>query len=121
MWLIDRLAESRIEEAMRAGEFDDLPGRGERIPAEPESMVPEELRTGYRLLKNAGFVPPEVTLLREVSEVEELMAGMDCGELRNRAVKRLNLLRAQLGARGFSVDLSVRYAAGIMDKLDRIE
>lgn len=117
--MIDRLAESRIEEAMRAGEFDDLPGRGKRVPEEPDSMVPEELRTAYRLLKNAGFVPPEVTLLREISEVEELMAGMDCDELRSRAVKRLNLLRARLGARGGSLDLSPRYAAGIVDRLDR--
>ena len=119
MWLIDRLADSRIEEAMRAGEFDDLPGQGERIAAEPETMVPEELRTAYRLLKISGFFPREVMLLREISEVEELMADLDYGELRSRAIKRLNLLRAQLGARGDSLELSARYTAGIVDKLDR--
>ena len=119
MWLIDQLAEARIEDAMRAGEFEELPGQGERIPQEPVTLVPDDLRTAYRLLRNAGFVPPEVSLLREISEVEELMAGMECGELRTRAVKRLNLLRAQLGVRGYRLDLPMRYAGGGIDKIDR--
>lgn len=119
MWLVDKLAEARIEEAMQAGQFDDLPGYGEPVQVEPPGMVPAELRVGYRLLKNAGYVPPEVTLLREIHEVEQLMAGLDDGESRSGAVKRLNLLRAQLGARAESLNLSREYSTRIMNKLGR--
>ncbi len=119
MWLIDQLAEARIEDAMRAGDFDDLPGRGRRLPDEPATLVPDELRAAYRLLRNAGCVPPEVALLREISEVEELMAGMACGGMRGRALKRLNLLRAQLGARAESMGAGSAYGARVVEKLDR--
>ena len=37
-------------------------------------MVPEELRAGYRLLKNAGFLPPELKLRNEIASVEQLLA-----------------------------------------------
>jgi hypothetical protein len=118
MWLIDQLAEARIEEAMRAGEFDDLPGNGQRIPIDPDTLVPEDLRVAYRLLRNAGYAPPEVLLLKEISEVEQLLAGMDSGESRARALKRLNLLRVQLGARAENLGLSVAYSNRVLDRLD---
>ena len=30
------------------------------------ALVPEPVRAAYRLLKNAGFVPPEIEILREI-------------------------------------------------------
>ncbi len=46
MRALDRLAESRIQEAIEAGEFDDLPGKGKPLPPENMGRAPAELRYG---------------------------------------------------------------------------
>lgn len=100
MWLIDQLAEARIQEAMERGELDDLPGRGRPVVLDDDTLVPEALRAGYRLLKNAGFLPREVTLLREIKDVEALLRHTaDPGE-RTRGQRRLGVLRSRLDAWG---------------------
>ena len=118
VWLIDELAEARIAEAIRTGQFEDLPGEGERIPTEQVELVPEELRVTYRLLKNAGYIPKEISVLKEISEAEQLIVVLDEGEQKSSAVKRLNLLRAQLGARSESLYLKRGYSNKIINKLD---
>lgn len=117
MWLIDELAEARIADAIRTGEFEGLPGAGERIHVEHDNLIPEELRVAYRLLKNAGYVPQEVSVLNEISEVEQLMASLDEGERKSSAIKRLNLLRAQLGVCSESLYLKREYSNKIIHKL----
>jgi len=62
----DDLIERRIDEARRQGAFDDLPGSGRPLELDDDRLVPEELRVAYRILRNAGFVPPEVEALRDV-------------------------------------------------------
>jgi hypothetical protein len=51
--LIDQLAEQQILAAQAQGQLQDLPGEGAPLVLEDDSMVPEHLRAGYRLLKNA--------------------------------------------------------------------
>ncbi|MCO5107740.1 MAG: DUF1992 domain-containing protein [Burkholderiaceae bacterium] len=60
------LIERRIDEARRQGAFDDLPGTGRPLELDDDRLVPEELRVAWRILKNAGFVPPEVEALRDL-------------------------------------------------------
>ena len=59
MGLLQQLAEARIREAIEAGELDNLAGRGRPLQLDDDRLVPEGLRAGYRLLKNAGYLPPE--------------------------------------------------------------
>jgi hypothetical protein len=61
--MLDFLAEQRLAEAVSRGELDDLPGAGKPLVLDDDPLVPEELRLAYRILKNAGFVPPEVESL----------------------------------------------------------
>jgi hypothetical protein len=65
-----------------------------------DALVPEELRMAYRILKNAGFVPPEVQTLREIGDLERHMEGLPRGGARARAVRKLQLLRLRLEAGG---------------------
>lgn len=104
MWLLDRIAEQRIEQARDAGAFDNLPGVGQPLPEEDLSLVPEELRVAYRVLKNAGYVPPELELHKEAvalalqlatQDEAPRQAGMRTGLLARLA--RLNLLLAESG------------------------
>ena len=62
MWLLDELAERHIAAARDRGELDNLPGAGRPLALEDDSMVPEELRAAYRLMKNAGLIPQELVL-----------------------------------------------------------
>lgn len=68
------IAEERIRQAMEDGEFDNLPGEGRPLELEDLSFVAEHLRAGFKLLRNAGFVPVEVELRREMAALEEAIA-----------------------------------------------
>ena len=57
MFFSHLIAEQKIQEALRNGEFDDLPGKGEPLHLEDESGIPEELRLAYKILKNADCLP----------------------------------------------------------------
>lgn len=67
-------ADEKIREAMRRGEFDDLPGKGKPLPPDDMAGVPEELRLGFKLLKNAGMIPEEMLLRKEMVTLEDLLA-----------------------------------------------
>ena len=93
---LDAMAEARIEEAMREGAFDDLPGIGRPLALDDDALVPEELRAAYRVLRNAGFVPPEMELRRERAHLSTLIGTLDDDEARRRALAKLALLDARL-------------------------
>jgi DnaJ homologue, subfamily C, member 28, conserved domain len=79
--LFQRLAEQRILEAQRKGEFDNLPGKGKPLELEDLSWVPDDLRIGYKVLKNAHVLPPEVELLKDIRILEDLLKHIeDTGE-----------------------------------------
>jgi DnaJ homolog subfamily C member 28 len=65
-----RAFESLIERRFRAAEADgllrDLPGAGRPLPPDEALAVPEDLRTGFRLLRGAGYAPEWVEIQKEV-------------------------------------------------------
>ncbi len=103
MFLIDRLAEEKIRQSIKRGDLDNLPGCGEPLQLDDDSHVPAELRAAYRLLKNAGFVPPEIEWRREMAEIESLLAQTESADS-NRIRKRLLMLRLQLERSGKSAE-----------------
>jgi hypothetical protein len=100
MLLFEVLAEQKIQEAIERGEFDNLPGSGKPLELDDDPLVPEDLRVAYRVLKNAGFLPPEVELRREIESIEHLLEESPPGPNRNRALRRLQLLNLKLSERG---------------------
>ncbi len=90
MDIVWRIAEERIREAMEKGEFDDLPGKGKPVNLEDMSMVPPELRPAFKLLKNAGFLPPEMELRKEIASLEELIECIDDERILEETVALLN-------------------------------
>src|SRR5436190_12042329 len=95
-----RIAEQRILEAQREGVFDNLPGKGKPLELEDLSWVPEDLRIGYHVLKNAHVLPPEAELLKDIHILEDLLKYVeDEGERRALAksiqwkVIRLDMLK----------------------------
>ena len=88
--MFDKLVEQKIQEALRAGEFDDLEGKGRPVNLDAYFATPEELRAGYAVLKNAGVVPEEAQLLREINEVKERLAACRDASERERLKQSVN-------------------------------
>lgn len=98
MGALEDLAEQRIRSAIADGAFERLPGRGRPLARDDAALVPEEMRLAYRVLKNAGYVPEELALRREIAGVHALLAEALDGAERRIANKRLALLRTRLAA-----------------------
>jgi hypothetical protein len=98
---LDALVERRIAGAIARGEFDDLPGAGRPLALDDDPLVPEEVRVAHRILKNAGFVPPE---LEQIAEVNRLLAAVERAELGDaeqvHASRRLRALLIRIEASG---------------------
>lgn len=105
MWLIDQWAERHIVRAQEEGLLDDLPGSGKPLLLEDDSHVPVELRAAYRLLKNAGYLPPELTMRKDAIELCDLLKNAreddPCvSDLR----KKMMLLELKLRQAGLNTD-----------------
>jgi hypothetical protein len=72
---LDRLVEEIIREAVARGEFDNLPGRGKPLKLDDYFALPEDERAAFKLLKDAGFVPEEVQLLKDINELKKALAA----------------------------------------------
>ena len=68
-----KIAEERIREAQKEGAFDNLPGKGKPLALQDMSMVPEDLRMSYHILKNAQVLPPEAELQKEIHTLQDLL------------------------------------------------
>ncbi|EFE97410.1 DUF1992 domain-containing protein [Serratia odorifera] len=118
MWLLDEWAERHIADAQQKGELDKLPGMGAPLILDDDSAVPAELRSGFRLLKNAGYLPPELEVRKEALTLARLLQGInsehpDFDELN----KRMALLAFRLRQAGMSTDfLHGEYQAALSGK-----
>lgn len=120
MWLLDQWAERHILDAQNKGEFDNLPGCGEPLTLDDDSHVPPELRAGYRLLKNAGCLPPELEYRREAIALADLLNSVEENHPQHRELlRRLSLLELKLRQAGLSTDfLRGDYAIKLQQKLN---
>ncbi|HED3067660.1 TPA: DUF1992 domain-containing protein [Kluyvera ascorbata] len=120
MWLLDQWAERHIADAQRKGEFDNLPGQGEALVLDDDSAVPEALRSGYRLLKNAGCLPPELEQRKQAVELADLLKGIRREDERYQELsRRLALMELKLQQAGLSTDfLRGDYADKLMSKIN---
>ena len=120
MFLLDIIAEKKIREAIEKGEFANLPGAGKPLRLEDDSMVPEDLRTAYKILKNAGCIPPELELRKEILTLRNLLSTIEDEDARRGAVRELNakLLKLNvMGKRKVNLDDFPEYQERILRKL----
>jgi len=72
---IEKFVEDQIRKAMAAGEFDNLPGKGQPIDLDGYFQTPEDLRICYSILKNSQIIPEEVQRLKEIEALREQLAA----------------------------------------------
>ncbi len=117
----ENIVEERIKQAQKKGQFDNLKGLSKPLKFE-EYQGPEELRMAHKILKNAGFLPPEIELRKKIQETEHLLeaANIDTPQ-RDTIQKRLRFLISKLDSirqtpSGFSL-LNTEYGKSIEKKL----
>lgn len=90
MLFLSRLAEEKIKQAQAAGEFDNLPGHGKPLVFEDESHLPEHLRAAFKILKNAGVLPQEMELRKEIAALQEQLEACTEASARQHLRSALN-------------------------------
>ncbi len=117
------MAESRIQAAMEAGEFDRLPGKGAPLRLEDDSLGRPEWRTAFRLLKNAGLAPAWIQTRKEIEQAVDLarstLAAIPADDSRRaEAVRRFADQAAALHRRIALFNLSVPSARWALSQID---
>ena len=75
----ERIADRRIQEAINAGEFDNLAGMGKPLTdLEDNPFVPKEMRAAFKVLSNSGFAPDWMVLGQHIdAQIEKLRHSAD--------------------------------------------
>jgi hypothetical protein len=91
------IAERKIVEAIRRGEFDGLPGDGEPLHISDDPLVPPERRLANRILKNAGMVPVEVSLRKELDQLRHQHAQTRSAQERDSLMREIRMMILRIG------------------------
>jgi hypothetical protein len=97
MDFFERVAENRILEAIEAGHFHDLRGKGRPLKLEDDSHVPPELRMAYKIMKMADCLPPELEMRKEIVRLQDLVASLPDEAEKLSQMRRLNFFVMKLG------------------------
>jgi len=92
MGLMDTLAENRIRAAQEEGFFSNLPGHGKPLNLEEDCNVPEDLRLTFKILRNAGCLPIEMELGKQIYNLRQLLAAAIDESTRQELNRELNYL-----------------------------
>lgn len=89
-----------LREAAASGELSRIEGYGKPLPQDAGwDATPQELRMPFRILKNAGFVPPEVEMFHERAALNTALEQATSESERTDLRKRLSLLEQKIALR----------------------
>ena len=118
--MFEKIAEKRIMEAMERGEFDNLEGKGRPLKLEDDSFVPDDLKIAYKILKNAGYIPPEIQAEKDIKNVRDLLEGMSDEKEKYIKTQKLNLMITKanlMRKRPINLEKDQVYYTKIVEKL----
>lgn len=95
--ILQSIAEAHIQEAVKNGSLDNLPGQGKPLAQEDLSNVPEELRLAYKILKNSGYLPPAAADRKEAATLLEMLETCTDEREKLRKMAKLRLLAERIG------------------------
>ncbi len=94
-----RIAEQRILEAMKTRKLTSEKWKNKPLPLDDDRHIPDDLKMAYKILKNSGYLPPEIEEKKEVQRLEELIAATEDEHERLRQMKKLNVLLMKIDAK----------------------
>ncbi len=120
MSVIDLWAERHIQEALSRGELTNLAGEGKALQLEDDSLVPPELRAGYRILKNSGYLPAELQQRKDALTLSHMLQSLSVDDPNYTSMnKQLALLELKLKQANVNTDfLHGNYADSISEQIN---
>ena len=94
-----QIAERRIAKAIEDGTLKTDGWKNRPLPLEDDSFVPDDLKMAYKVLKNSGYVPPEVELRKEIQNLEDLIIATEDSHQRVKQMKKLDVLMRKIDSR----------------------
>jgi len=92
------IAEQKIAKAIQDGELKTSGWENRPLPLEDDHMVPDDLKMAYKILKNSGYLPPEIETRKEITRLEELIAKTEDEHQRVQQMRKLAVLRMKVEA-----------------------
>jgi hypothetical protein len=120
----EKIVEQRILTAQKNGIFDNLEGEGKALNLPDDSGIPPELCLACKIMKNAGYVPPEIELKKQIRHLEDIIADMGETSEKYHSLKKLNFLIMQLNSmRKTSAELEIpqHYSLKIIQRMEKIQ
>jgi hypothetical protein len=114
------IAEQKIIEAMRERDLNSPKWKNKPLPLDEDRFVPDDLKMAYKILKNSGYLPPEIEERKEVKKLEDLITRTEDEHERLKQMKKLNVLLMKVDARRpFSSNLTSQddYYRKIVEKI----
>jgi DnaJ homolog subfamily C member 28 len=68
---LESMAEKLLREAIEAGEFDNLPGKGQPVDLTENPFEDPDLRVVHKLLREAGFAPAWIEERKDIDATFE--------------------------------------------------
>jgi len=96
MDILAHIAEQKIRAAISEGEFNHLENAGKPLNLDDDSWIAEDLRLCYRVLRNAGCLPPELELRKEIISLRCLLNTLDDDQDRMGKLRELNFKMMKL-------------------------
>ena len=100
MKTLDQQIADHLAEAAASGELQAAPSYGKPL-AQPEGWdeTPEELRQAFKILKDAGFAPPEIALFHERARLRATLESERTPEARATLQRALSELEQKIALR----------------------
>jgi hypothetical protein len=114
------IAEQKIAQAMREKDFNSPKWKNKPLPLEDDHLIPDDLKMAYKIMKNSGYLPPEIEERKEVQKLEDLIARTEDEHERLKQMKKLNVLLMKVDAsRSFSSNIAHQqeYYRKIVEKI----
>jgi hypothetical protein len=92
------IAEQKIAQAMQERDLNSPKWKNKPLPLDDDRFVPDDLKMAYKILKNSGFLPPEVEERKEVKRLEDLIASSEDEHERLKQMKKLSVLLMKIDA-----------------------
>ncbi len=90
------IAERRIAQAIEDGTLRTDSWKNKPLPLDNDSFVPDDLKMAYKVLKNSGYVPPEVETRKQIERLEDLISQTEDEHQRVKQMKKLQVLLMKL-------------------------
>ena len=90
------IAEQKISKAIEEGSLKTDGWENKPLNLKDDHMVPEDLKMAYKMLKNAGYVPPEIETRKEITRLEQLIATTEDEHTRVKQMRKLSVLLTKI-------------------------